>query len=197
MKKLSGFYSTVVLALTLTAIDVSGDPLFPFYAFTKGAFSSAGIPPGDVVVQIDHPDVTAQPFEFSSLTASERILFGTQPPSIVDGTFTFSNDEGTLLGSFYGSLIPFDPNAGQYQAICPFVFSGGTGMFTGAGGGGQLDAFIQFGDPTGSYGTSEISWEGRLSLPCVCPEMSATLPLLGLGLCLLAAGRKLIRMGAV
>ena len=76
-----------------------------------------------------------------------------------------------------GVLLPLDPGTGAFEAIGPFEFTGGTGPFASASGGGNLHADIQFLDPTGAFGISTIQGEGTL----VCPDGGITLGLLGFG----------------
>jgi hypothetical protein len=183
-----------VCALCLARVDLQAVPI-PFNAFSSGTFTAVGIPPEDVLVHIDHPSVVAAPFPFVSLVADERVDFTTLPPSVRDGTFTFTCPQGFLLeGAFVGVLLPVDPVTGLYQVTGPFTFTGGTGLFTGAAGGGLLDAMVQFLDPQGAFGVSEIQWQGTLELlACPCPDGGLTLGFLGLAVACLGGLRRAIR----
>jgi hypothetical protein len=179
-----------VSALSLIGIELKAAPI-PFDAQSSGSFTAVGIPPADVFVHIDHPSVTATPFSFSNLVADEKVIFTTVPPSVLDGTFAFTDVGGfTLKGTFSGELLgPLSP--GLYEVIGPFDFVGGTGLFAGASGGGQLDAMVQFLDPNGAFGISSIEWHGTLEgITCVCPDSGITLGLLGFALTCLAGLRK-------
>ena len=158
----------------------------PFDVTTSGSFTAFGTPPADVTVLIDHTTDTTSPFPFTSLVATERVIFTTTPPSVEDGAFSFRDGDGnTMSGTFSGVLLPTEDPA-VMTVTGPFSFSGGTGPYVGAAGGGTLDAVITFTTPDQSGGVSSIAWKGNVS---VVPE-PGSLALLVVGLAGLAGLRR-------
>lgn len=148
--------------------------VFAFEADSAGVFTSDGGFP-IVNVHIDHPTVTAAPFAFSSLEADQTVdLSGAPPP--IDGHFTFTQAGGdTLFGTYLGVVNP-GSNPNQLVAPGTFEFTGGTGAFAGAWGGGSLYAVIDFTGPNG--GVSTIEWRGQLNTvpePASCALMAGLL----------------------
>lgn len=173
-------------ALTLTA-GVLQAQVVGFNASTAGGFTAVGVPPSDVSVHIDHSLVVATPFSFVSMVADEMVIFTTVPPSVIDGVFTFTGLGGeTLTGTFTGELLG-TPNPSVMVVTGPFDFTGGTGPFAGAYGGGVLEANIQFLDPGLAFGVSIINWQGELGL---VPEPYQYGIVAGLGLVGFAACRR-------
>ncbi len=158
----------------------------PFDVVTEGSFTAFGAPPADVTVLIDHTTASSIPFPLVSLVATEKVIFTTSPPSVQDGAFTFRDSEGnTLSGVFSGILLPTaDPAV--MTVTGPFDFSGGSGPFAGATGGGTLDALITFTTPDLSAGVSTIEWKGTVQQ---VPEPNTT-ALFGLGLAALVWSRR-------
>lgn len=158
----------------------------PFDVTTSGSFTAFGAPPAEVTVLIDHAPLTTSPFAFTSLVATEKVVFTTQPPTVKDGAFSFRDGDGsTMSGLFSGVLLPTE-NPAVMTIAGPFNFSGGTGPYAGVTGGGTLDAVITFTTPDLSAGVSSIVWKGNVTL---VPE-PGSLVLLGLGLAGLVALRR-------
>lgn len=166
-----------VAALSVAAADIDFD------ATTSGGFVLIPTPP-TAQVMIQHTTVTATPFSFSSLIATETVVYTTTPWTLANGVFSFWNSAGeSLFGTFSGQLVPDISNPNSYTVTdAPWSISGGTGQFTGMTGSGLLDATITLTSAGG--GTSEIVWEGT-----VVPEASP-LALLGLGAVGLAVWRR-------
>lgn len=182
MKTCCALRAAMVFGLSLAAAEAQASVL-AFTASSAGIFTALGVPPSDVSVHIEHALVVGGPagggLPLSTLVADETVIFSTLPPSVIDGTFTFTDVGGnTLGGTFTGDLLD-TANPAVKQVIGPFSFAGGSGPYTGATGSGQLDAQIQFLDPTGAFGVSVITWEGQLEL---IPEPRDVGLIVGLGL---------------
>ncbi|MDR8392887.1 hypothetical protein NC796_17155 [Aliifodinibius sp. S!AR15-10] len=63
------------------------------------------------------------------------------------GTFTFSNGD-KLFGEIRGAVLPTDKPGYDFEFMDPMVFTGGTGRFEGATGGGLTNSFVAFGAGT-------------------------------------------------
>ena len=149
----------LLTSLALAAAGTLQAGSFAFEAFSVGTFTADGGFPM-VTVHIDHPAVTATPFPFAALVADQAVNLLDVPPSL-SGTFTFTDTLGeSLFGAYEGVLQP-GANAAQLLAPGTFLFTGGTGSFESASGGGSIYAMIDF---TGSNeGLSTLKWEGTLN----------------------------------
>lgn len=177
--------ATATSALALAGFLAHGQTS-PFDVTTSGSFTAFGMPPAEVTVLIDHAPLTTSPFAFTSLVATEKVIFTTQPPTVMDGVFSFRDGVGsTASGLFSGVLLPTADPAVMTIAG-PFNFSSGTGPYAGISGSGTLDAVITFTTPDLSAGISTIVWKGNVT---VVPE-PGPLALLGLGLAGLVALRR-------
>lgn len=185
MKALKGLIAALAIAGAALLTTSAQAQVYSFDAISLGTFQAEGALP-TVSVDITHPAVTASaPFTFSSLTAHQIVNFLPLPPAVENGTFTFTAVGGaTLTGTYSGVLLP-TANPLVYTVPGTFAFSGGTGQFAGATGGGQLNALILFENGDLESGISTIHWTGELAL---VPEPTA-LALGGLGLAMLMARR--------
>lgn len=78
----------------------------------------------------------------------------------VDGVGTFTAANGDVLRfTIEGTILPSDHPDFDFEFADPFEFTGGTGRFTGASGGGITESFVDFeADRTEHY------WSGELIL---------------------------------
>lgn len=146
-------------ALSSCAV-LAGD--FEFNAVSVGSFSATGAPPV-LSVHIDHPGVKAGVLEFDVLVADQKVNVFTYPLQITEGTFTFATAWGDKLQGTYSATGINGASAGKLLADGTFQITSGTGLFTGASGGGALGAMIAFQTPTN--GVSAITWKGTLTVP--------------------------------
>jgi hypothetical protein len=128
------------------------------------------------------------PFDFTEVRFYSGALQG--PPMegwpVVDVTFdiTAANGdrlEGYLFPDIFFNDVDMD---GNYNADSVFIITGGTGLFTGADGGGLLIGTAQFTSPTSA--TVDYYWEGSITL---VPEPSTVL-LTGFPLAFTLVGRR-------
>jgi hypothetical protein len=103
---------------------------------------------------------------------STRITFCADPTDVpggleegesipyVDGVGTFTAANGDMLRfTIAGEILPSDHPDFDFEFADPFEFTGGTGRFTGASGGGVTESFVDFqADRTEHY------WSGELIL---------------------------------
>jgi hypothetical protein len=184
------------LTLALAAVSLfaacASAQTSPFNALSSGTFQAYAPPPGPVPVSINHPSVNiSAPFVFSSLVATQLVDFTptTQippgPPS-VDGQCQFTAPDGSVLLGTYVGILAGTADPLVYLVPASFTFTGGTGPYAGATGGGLLTATVNFSDPAMISGLSTIDWQGSLTL---IPEPHAAALALWLGLAGLALRR--------
>ncbi|HRI16004.1 MAG TPA: hypothetical protein PLX89_23650, partial [Verrucomicrobiota bacterium] len=163
-------YGPLIAALTLSA-GLAHASTFAFEALSSGTFTYSGAPIVDI--HIDHTTVSATPFSFSTLTADQTVNLLDLPPSLV-AAFNFETAGGEdLYGTYEGVILPGD-NANQLFASATFLFTGGTGFFSGASGSGDLFAVIDITGP--DSGVSSIAWKGTLN---TVPESGETVLVAG------------------
>jgi hypothetical protein len=149
---------TILLTATLYCATSALAQTLVFHSESSGSFSILSDPTLPVFdVGIDHPVVNATPFPMQSLAAVQTVsLLG--PPSIA-GSFTLTDLEGDLLfGSYFADLMFLGPT--ESVADGAFSFTGGTGRYEDASGGGRIAAAIHL-----ASGTSEIILDGHLVVP--------------------------------
>jgi len=67
-----------------------------------------------------------------------------------------------------GKILPFEDDLYEYRFQDPFVFTGGTGRFKGASGGGTTDSYVDLFDDNGVVireHQTDHTWTGTLILP--------------------------------
>ena len=74
------------------------------------------------------------------------------------GTFTAANGD-VLTFTIAGAVLPSDADGYNFEFADPFEFTGGTGRFEGATGGGETDSYVVAGVRT------DHVWSGTLTLP--------------------------------
>jgi hypothetical protein len=131
--------------------------LVPF----KGTFTATGAAadiPGDrcpaLTVQIQGPGTATH---LGSLTTVQSHCMA--PPSFdfTDGLFTLTAANGDqLVGTYEGEFRPLDPPLAGIDG--EFMFTGGTGRFIGATGGGEASGVQNF-----ATGDATVVLEGRIS----------------------------------
>jgi len=78
----------------------------------------------------------------------------------VDGVGTFTAANGDILRfTIEGEILPSNHPDFDFEFADPFVFTGGTGRFTGASGGGVTESFVDFQEDR-----TEHYWSGELIL---------------------------------
>ena len=149
---------SILLAATLCCATSALAETVLFHSESSGSFSILSDPTLPVFdVGIDHPVVNATPFPMQSLAAFQTVsLLG--PPSIT-GSFTLTDLGGDLLfGSYLADLMFLGTT--ESVADGAFSFTGGTGRYEDASGGGRIAAAIHL-----ASGTSEIILDGHLAVP--------------------------------
>lgn len=99
-----------------------------------------------------------------SYTASHCIA-APPPGSYFDGLFTWDFGDGTLTGSYTGTLtaraVP-----GEFDVTEDIVFTGGSGRFEGATGSAVATGILSFGAFGGGFASfGEVGFSGTLSTP--------------------------------
>jgi hypothetical protein len=172
MKTMKTMLPIVLLAAAATATALASP--VSFHSTSSGSFSILTDPALPVFdVGIAHPNVVATPFTFQSLYAEQTVDL-TGVPTIT-GSFTLTDPNGFLLSGAYVTDLTF---LGPTEAVAngTFSFTGGTGPFQKASGGGNMMAAIHL-----ATGTSEITIDGRITVPDAGdPLAPAMLSLLGL-----------------
>lgn len=156
-----------------------------FDVTTSGTFAGDGGFPF-TFVHVDHTSVAAGdlPFSFSGLAAPHVVNLLSTPTSGA-GVFTFTGTGGdALFGNWLAVGVP-GATPGELIVSGPFRFTGGTGKFEDASGGGDLKALVQFTGP--ANGVSSIAWDGTLSL---VPEPEHCALVVGAALGLFGVGRR-------
>lgn len=104
---------------------------------------------------IDITDVAEPPSE-----EGDPLITGNEALPYYKGTatFTFSNGD-KLFGKISGAVLPTDKPGYDAEFMDPMVFTGGTGRFEDAKGGGLTNSFVTLGDGT------EHEFSGVLVLP--------------------------------
>ncbi len=160
----------VLLAASVSALAAP----VSFLSNSSGSFSILTDPTLPVFdVGIIHPNVVATPFTFQSLHAEQTVDLTGVPT--INGVFTLTDPNGFLLSGSYATDLTF---LGPTESVAngTFAFTGGTGPFQNASGGGLITAAIHL-----ATGTSEITLDGRVTVPDECgPLVPALLGFLGL-----------------
>lgn len=104
---------------------------------------------------IDITDVIEPPSE-----EGDPLITGNEALPYYKGTatFTFSNGD-KLFGKISGAVLPTDKPGFDAEFMDPMVFTGGTGRFEDAKGGGLTNSFVTLGDGT------EHEFSGVIVLP--------------------------------
>lgn len=67
-----------------------------------------------------------------------------------------------------GHILPYEHSLYEYTFADPFIFTGGTGRFEGASGGGTTDSYVDLFDDEGNLiaeHQTDHTWKGTLVLP--------------------------------
>ncbi len=170
-------YSSIALitAAFVAGCDASGDPTAPRSSTAapvgassvakqvpfKGTFEGTGTAsalPGDrcpdLIVEIHG---TGQGTHLGRLTTNQSHCATPTSLSFTDGLFTLTAANGDeLRGTYSGNFVPLDPPL--FTIDGQFTFTGGTGRFTGATGGGDASGVQNL-----ATGEATVSLVGTIS----------------------------------
>lgn len=167
---------TVALVIAASALgcDGSGDPASPSTSVAvpqpspvpiqvpfKGSFEASGtatVLPGDrcpdLTVEIRGPGTATH---LGRLTTEQSHCATATSLAFTDGLFTLTAASGDQLrGTYSGNFVPLDPPA--FTIDGRFTFTGGTGRFAGATGGGDASGVQNL-----ATGDATVSLVGTLS----------------------------------
>lgn len=86
-----------------------------------------------------------------------------------DGVLVAANGDELYIGLIeIGHILPYEHPLYELQFQDPFIFTGGTGRFEGASGGGMTDSFVDLFDDEGNFlpeHQTDHYWSGTLILP--------------------------------
>src|SRR5262249_41106335 len=132
MRRSSAASGIAVVALVLLVVPAQADLILSGHAEGDGVLTPTG-PPGMFFQQLtgEGDDLTLGPFTIQS----QAMIDFSQPPSLVvpTGMAALIFSAGTLFGTSSGMGIASGDGTATFEV--DVVFTGGTGLFTGATGG--------------------------------------------------------------
>lgn len=184
-------FAAATLALTLVAGAASASTIT--FSGTRTNISPGADPAGRCAPGIT---VNFAPTAFSAGGTSSlgnfawtgsHCLAGPPPGDYFDGIFEWAFAEGSLLGTYSGTLTGIGP--GVLGAVESIVFTGGTGAFSGWSGFATATGTVTLGQFEGQFATfGDFTFEGELT---VVPEpLTWTMMIAGFGLVGMALRRR-------
>ena len=89
-----------------------------------------------------------------------------------EGVFVAANGDELYFNipsdGVVGHILPYEHDLYEFQFQDPFMFTGGTGRFEGASGGGMTNSFVDLFDADGNFipeHQTDHEWTGTLIFP--------------------------------